>query len=59
LAEGRYRGLWFRLRGSYLDDGPIEAGEVRVIINYDIPILGREQPPLARAVSTEIHRDRF
>lgn len=38
LAEGRLRGLWFRLRGSYLDDGPLVAGEVRAIINYDIPL---------------------
>ena len=38
IAEGRLQGLWFRLRGSYLDDGPLKAGEVRAIINYDIPI---------------------
>jgi hypothetical protein len=38
IAEGRLRGLWFRLRGSYLDDGPLKAGEVRAIINYDIPL---------------------
>ena len=38
VAEGRLRGLWFRLRGSYLDDGPLKAGEVRAILNYDIPL---------------------
>lgn len=38
LAEGRLQGLWFRLRGSYLDDGPVKAGEVRAIVNYDIPL---------------------
>jgi hypothetical protein len=38
LAEGRLRGLWFRLRGSYLDEGPTNAAEVRAIVNYDIPL---------------------
>jgi hypothetical protein len=41
IGEGRLRGLWFRARGSILDVQRTEATayQVRLTINYDIPIL--------------------
>jgi hypothetical protein len=36
-----FKGLWFRLRGAFLDqDGRDSEGlkEVRFIVNYDLPI---------------------
>jgi hypothetical protein len=41
LTEGTFRGFWARVRASILDvDGERKTNnEVRVILNYDIPIL--------------------
>ncbi len=41
ISEGRWRGLWLRVRGSILkQDGANERSkEVRIIINYEIPAL--------------------
>jgi hypothetical protein len=41
IEEGRWRGFWLRLRGSALDiDGAEDtAWQVRVILNYSLPIL--------------------
>jgi hypothetical protein len=38
--KGWYRGIWLRARGSWLDvDGEGTGTQVRVILNYDFPIL--------------------
>jgi hypothetical protein len=37
-----FKGLWFRLRGAILDqdgDGGENLNEIRIIVNYDFPIL--------------------
>jgi hypothetical protein len=42
IADGRLRGLWFRLRGAFsrIDaPGQGDARQVRFIINYDLPVL--------------------
>ena len=41
ISEGRWSGLWLRVRGSILkQDGANERSkEVRIIINYEIPAL--------------------
>ena len=41
FEKGGLRGLWLRLRGSnvHIDGEPRDSNEVRVILNYDIPIL--------------------
>jgi hypothetical protein len=41
ITEGRWRGFWFRVRGSLLrrDRAERDAREVRVVLNYDLPIL--------------------
>jgi hypothetical protein len=41
LKEGLWRGFWLRLRGSLLkEDGAAERSkEVRIILNYQIPVL--------------------
>ena len=38
--EGWYRGIWLRVRGSWLKvKGEGTATQLRVILNYDFPIL--------------------
>jgi hypothetical protein len=38
FGEGRFQGLWLRLRGGYLDDTSFDAGELRLVLNYDLPV---------------------
>ena len=41
IKEGRWRGLWFRVRGSVFDlEGAAStAYQLRAILSYDIPML--------------------
>ena len=41
IAEGSFRGLWFRVRASWLDeDGNADAAtEFRLILRYDFPLI--------------------
>ncbi len=41
IEEGRFRGLWLRVRGSVLhrDGAPSRAYQGRVILNYTLPVL--------------------
>jgi len=41
ITDGMFRGFWLRLRGSWIDvDGVGNDGtQLRVILNYDIPVL--------------------
>lgn len=38
VPEGRLEGFWVRTRASYLDDGPVDSFEFRLILNYDLPV---------------------
>jgi hypothetical protein len=42
LQRGRLRGFWIRVRGAFVRerDGGETQNELRVIFNYDIPVLG-------------------
>jgi hypothetical protein len=41
IKQGMFRGLWLRLRGSIVDDDAASrtSNDLRVILNYDVPLL--------------------
>jgi hypothetical protein len=42
IERGRLRGLWFRIRGAFLNErggGAESQNQLRVIVNYEIPVL--------------------
>ena len=42
LQRGALKGLWFRIRGAFLNEygsGARSSNEFRVIIRYDLPLL--------------------